>query len=163
MFSNWESCFSCVRELGQREENDLFAGYGADVVMQAQNLDAGGVFDHRLHDWPRRFDQLRSNLLEQIPSSLRRKRLGQLPFGRSQHALEADDEEIANQMGVNVFRSSPHVLLLEAADPVANGGFDFSLRFHNDLDGSYPGSGTCELARRNPLVFVDLELLPRQL
>ena len=63
---------------------------------------------------------------------LGRERLDQLLFGRGQNALEADHEEIADQVGVNVLGPAAHVFLLEAADPFADGGFDFSLRFHGD-------------------------------
>ena len=101
--------------------------------MEAQNLDAGDVLDHRPHDWARRFDQLRPDLLEQIPSSLWRERLGQLLFGRGEHTLEADDEEIADQMGVNVFWTSTHVFLLEVTHPFTDSAFDFTLRFHSAL------------------------------
>ena len=61
---------------------------------------------------------------------LGRERLDQVLLGRGQDALEADDEQIADQVGADVLGSPAHVVLLEAADPFANGGFDFSLRFH---------------------------------
>ncbi len=44
--------------------------------------------------------------------------------------LEADHEEITDQVGVNVLGSPAHVFLFESADPFADGGFDFSLRFY---------------------------------
>ena len=50
-------------------------------------------------------------------------------------AQEADYEEVAEQVGMDVLGSPAHVLLLEAAHAVANGGLDFSLRFHSDLLG----------------------------
>jgi hypothetical protein len=53
-------------------------------------------------------------------------------FGRGQHALKADHEEIAEQMGANVLRSPAHVVLLEAANAFTNCGFDFSLSSHGD-------------------------------
>src|SRR5438132_7344909 len=49
---------------------------------------------------PRRFDQMGPNLLEQVPPLRGRKRLDQLLFGRSQNFLEADHEEITEQVGV---------------------------------------------------------------
>jgi hypothetical protein len=52
------------RRLGQGEEHHLFAGDGADIVMQAQHLDAGDFPDHFFHERPRRFDQMRPELLE---------------------------------------------------------------------------------------------------
>ena len=74
------------------------------------------------------------HLFEQVPPLLGRERLDQLLFGRGQDALEADHEQIADQVGVDVLGSPAHVFLLEAADPFADGGFDFSLRFHSDLE-----------------------------
>ena len=70
------------------------------------------------------------HLLQQIPPLLGRKRFDEMLLGRGQHALKADHEEIAEQVGENVLRSAAHVVLLEATDPFANGGFDFSLCFH---------------------------------
>jgi hypothetical protein len=49
-----------------------------------------------------------------------------------QHALKADHEEIAEQVGVNVLGASAHVVLLEATHSFTNGGFNFSLGFHSD-------------------------------
>ena len=66
--------------------------------MHAQHLDAGDLLDHRLHDRPGRFDQLGADLFEQISAFLGRERLDQLFFGRRQDALEADQEEIADQV-----------------------------------------------------------------
>ena len=108
---------------------------GADVVVQGQHLDAGDLLDHRFHDRPGRFDQMGPHLLEQVPPLLGRKRLDQMLFGRGQHALKADHEEIAEQVGVNVLGSPAHVVLLEATDSFANGGFDFSLGLHGNLHG----------------------------
>ena len=55
------------RCLGQGEQDDLFAGCGANVVVQTQHRDAGHLQHHRFQEWPRQLDQLRSHLLEQIP------------------------------------------------------------------------------------------------
>ena len=43
------------------------------------------------------------------------KRLDQVLLGGGQDPLQADDEEIAEQVGVDVLGASPHVILLEAA------------------------------------------------
>ena len=51
-------CFAGTGRLGEGEEHDLLAGDGADVMVQAQHLDAGDVLDHRLAQRPRRRDQL---------------------------------------------------------------------------------------------------------
>ena len=76
-------------------------------MVQAQHLDAGDFLDHRLHDRPRRFDQLRPDLFEQVPLLLGRQRLDQLLFRRGQNALKADNEEIPDEVGVNVFGARP--------------------------------------------------------
>jgi hypothetical protein len=55
-------------------------------------------------------------------------------FGRRQNALQADHEQVAEQMGVDVLGSPAHEILLEATDSVANRGFDFTLRLHGDHD-----------------------------
>src|SRR5579871_1040125 len=65
--------FAERRRLGQGEEQDLFAGAGADVVVQAHHLGAGGLLHQRLHDGPRRLDQMGAYLLEQVPPLLGRE------------------------------------------------------------------------------------------
>ncbi len=63
-----------------------------------------------------------------------RKRFHQLLLGRGQNALEAHQQEIAKQVGVNVLGSAAHVLLLEASDRFTDGGLDLSLRLHGGLE-----------------------------
>jgi hypothetical protein len=46
--------------------------------------------------------------------------------------VEADHEEITDQVGVDVLGSAPHVFLFKASHPFADRGFDFSLRFHDE-------------------------------
>ena len=82
-----------MRKAGQGEEHDLFAGDGADVVVQAEPLDAGGLLDHRFQERPGRFDQLGSYLLEQVSPFFGRERLDQMLFGRGQNALQADHDK----------------------------------------------------------------------
>ena len=53
-----------IGRLGQGEENDLLAGYCADVMVHGHDLDAGDLLDHRLHDWTGRFDQIGPHSLE---------------------------------------------------------------------------------------------------
>jgi hypothetical protein len=57
-----------------------------------------------------------------------------LLFGRRQDALETDHEQVPDQVSVNVLGPAAHVLLLKMIDPFTNGGFDFSLGFHDDLE-----------------------------
>ena len=45
---------------------------------------------------------------------------------RGQNPLEPDHKQIADQMGVNVFRAAAHALLRKAGHPPADSGFDFS-------------------------------------
>jgi hypothetical protein len=42
-----------------------------------------------------------------------------------------DHQEIAEEVGVDVLRSPAHVVLLEATDSLADGGFDLSLGSHD--------------------------------
>ena len=50
---------------------------------------------------PRRLDQMRTDLLQQIPSLLGGERLDELLLGRGQDPTEADRQEIAGQVGVD--------------------------------------------------------------
>jgi hypothetical protein len=124
--------------LGEGEHDDFFTGDGADVVVQALDLDAGDVLDHRLEQRPRRLEQVGSYLLEQVPPVLGRERLDQVLFGGGQDALEADHEEIADPVRADVLGSRAHIFLLEARDPVADGGLDLPLRLHGDSQGDPP-------------------------
>jgi hypothetical protein len=118
---------------GEGEQYDFLTRGGADVVVQAQDFDAGDVLDHRFQERPRRLEQMGPHLLEQVSSLLGWQRLDQMLFGGGQDALEADHEEIIDQVRADVFGSPAHVFLLEATDPLADGGFDFPLRFHGAL------------------------------
>jgi hypothetical protein len=122
-------CFAVREWLGQCQDNERFAGHGADVVVQAHYLDAGDLLDQRLHERLRRFDQMGPYLLEQVPPFLGRE-FGKLLFGGCQQTLEPDDDEIAEQVGVNVLGASAPVFLLKATDLFADGGLDLSLSFH---------------------------------
>jgi hypothetical protein len=73
---------------------------------------------------------------QQVPPLVRGERLDQLLFGRGQDALEADDEQITDQVGVDVLGAAAHVFLFKARDPFADGRFDFALCFHGDLAGA---------------------------
>jgi len=119
---------------GQDKDHDLFADGGADVVVQAQHLDAGGLLDQGLHGRPRGLDQMSPHLLQEVSALLAREGRDQVLFGGSQDALEPDHEKLADEVGVDVLGPPAHVLLFKAADPCTDGGFDLSLRFHNDLE-----------------------------
>ena len=70
-------------------------------MMQAHCLNASRLDDHCLKEWPRRFDQSRAHLFEQVPSFFMRECLDELLFGRRQDTLQTNDDEIADQMGVD--------------------------------------------------------------
>ena len=106
-----------IRRLGQGEENNLLACDGADVVVQAQHLDASDLLDYRFQYRPRRFDQVGPHLIEQVPAPIARKRLDQMLFGGGQNAVKADHEDISEQVGVNVRGTPAHVVPLEATAP----------------------------------------------
>ena len=112
------------RRLGQGEENDFLAGCGADVVVQAQHLAAGDLLDHRFHDRPRRLDQVRAYLFEQVSALLDRERLDQLLFGRGQHAPEADDERARLEERITILRGLIETLdlMFDAFGKVRTGG-----------------------------------------
>ena len=117
----------------QSKEHDFFAGGRADVVMQAQDFDAGRFLDHRFHHRSGQFDQLGADLLEQISSFFREKRFDQLLLGCGQHALKTDHEQIVDQVSLNILGATSHIFLLKPRDPLADRRFDFSLRLHNKL------------------------------
>ena len=118
---------------GQSEEHDLFAAGRADVVVQAQDFDAGGSFHHRVQDRPGEFDQLGADLFQQISALFGNERLDQVLFGGGQHATQSNQQQITEQMGLDILGATAHVFLLEARDPLADCGFDFSLRFHHQF------------------------------
>lgn len=55
------------------------------------------------------------------------RRVEDLPLRRSEHSLEADHHERAQEVAVDVFRPPADPLLLEPRDPFADGCLDFSL------------------------------------
>lgn len=55
-------------------------------------------------------------------------------FGGGQNARQADHEEITDQMRTDGLRFPAHVFLFEPGRPDGDGGFDVTLRFHDDLD-----------------------------
>ena len=73
--------------------------------MQAHHLDVGNVLDQRRIG--RRFRELEPHLFEQLPSLVGLERHDQGLFGCGQHALEANDDEVGNEEGVNIFGGRP--------------------------------------------------------
>ena len=62
------------------------------------------------------------------------------------YTLEADHEQITDQMGLNVLGAPAHEFLFKATDPLGNGGFDFALGFHE-------ASPTAKGADRRPAIL----------
>ena len=58
--------------------------------------------------------------------------LANLLLGYGQNALKTHDDEIAEQIGVDVFGAPAHVILLEATNPLADGSFDLSQSPHRN-------------------------------
>ena len=125
--------FADLRRVNQGEEHDLFAGHGADVMVQAEHFDAGDLLDHRLHQRPRRFEEMGPDLLEQVPPLLGRERLDEVLFGGGQDALEPDHDQVVDQVRVDVLGSAAHVFLFETAHALADGSLDLALRLQSDL------------------------------
>ena len=121
------------RRLGQRKHHNFFARERADVMVQANRLDSSDILDERFQHRPGRFDQLDAHLFEQVSALPGRKCLDEMLFCRGQNTVEADHQQVAEQVSMNVFWTTAHVLLLESRYPFANSGFDFSLGFHCDL------------------------------
>ena len=67
--------------MGQSEDDDFFAGRGADVVVHAHHFGAGHLLDHGSHDRPGRFNQMGANLFEQVSPFLGGERFDQVLFG----------------------------------------------------------------------------------
>jgi hypothetical protein len=121
------------RGVGQGKDHNLFAGGGADVVVQAQHLDAGDPLDQGFQGGLRRLDQMAPHLLQEVATLLVWKGLDQVLFGGGQDALEPDHKQVADQVGPDILGSPAHVILFEAADSFADGGFDFTLGFRGNL------------------------------
>jgi hypothetical protein len=122
--------------LCEREDDYLFAGDGADVVVKTDDFDAGDTFDHTFEEGACGFDELSPDLFQEIAALVGRHRLDQLLLGGGENAPEPHDEQIADDVGADVFGTSPHVFLLETAHSVTNGSLDLTLRFHRRLDCS---------------------------
>jgi hypothetical protein len=125
--------FAKQRRLDQGEKHDLFAGHRADIVMQADHFDPCDSFNHRRHGRPGDFDQMTSDLLEQISAFFGWQRLDQVLLRRGQDAIEAHHNQIIDEERVNLLGTAPHVFLLEAAHALRDGTLDFSLSFHARL------------------------------
>ena len=128
----WIPAYSLVRNRGRRLSG-CHPDTLVDCYLAGLRLDSF-VGRRRTPDAkPGRCDQMGPHLLQQVPPILSRKRLDEMLFGGSQYALKADHEEITEQVGANVLRSSAHVILFEATNSFTNGGFDFSLGLHGKL------------------------------
>ena len=59
---------------------------------------------------------------------------GKLLLGGRQQALQTHDDEIADQVGVNLFGTPSPIFLFKSTDSIADGGLDLSLGFHHAGD-----------------------------
>jgi hypothetical protein len=125
--------FAGHRRFSQCKEYDLFAGDGADVVVHADDLDAGDFPDQLLHERSSCLEKMFAYLLEQIAPFFGRQRFDQVLFGGSEYAMKANKDNVVDQVGANVLGTPAHVFLTKATDPFGDGRFDFSLRFHGDI------------------------------
>jgi hypothetical protein len=114
----------------QSENDDFFAGRGADVVMKADDLDAGNILNHDFHERPSDFDQMGPHLFEKFAPLFARQRFDHVLFGGGEDALEPHDEQIFDQVSMDVLGAAPHVFLFKARHSFTNGGFNFTDSFH---------------------------------
>ena len=90
--------FPKPRRFNQSKEHDFLAGDGADVVVHAHDLDAGDFVNHRFQQRSRGFEKMCTNLFEEVSPLFGRQRLDQVLFGGCQDALEADKENVVDQV-----------------------------------------------------------------
>ena len=81
------SSFAERRGLRKGKEHHLFSGNGTNVVMHAQDLDAGDLLDHGFHERAGGFDQVGAHLLEQVSALFGGKGLDQLLLRCGQDTL----------------------------------------------------------------------------
>jgi hypothetical protein len=85
-----------LRSVVKCENHNFFPGGGANVLMQANDVCAGSFVNHFHQNRPRLFDQLGSDLLEQVSPFFRRERLDKMLLRVRQDAAKADQYKIAN-------------------------------------------------------------------
>ena len=122
-------------------------GGGADVVVEAEDFYAGDAGDHGFHGGAGGFDEVGADLLEQVAALFAGEGFDELLFGGGEDALEADDQQVVDEMGADVAGAAAHVFLLEAAHAFADGGFDFTGCLHQGLANA-----------ENPLIFINAQL-----
>jgi len=116
--------------------------------MQARHASASDFLHERFEHRPRRFDELRADLFEQIPPFLRLQRFHQMLLGGGQHALQSDNQHIADQVRADILGPATHELLLKLRHPLADGGFDLSLRFHGGQALATAAAGGLQRSRQ---------------
>ena len=73
-----------------------------------------------------------ADLLEKVAAFFGREGFDQMLFGGGEDTLEADDDEIVDEVGVDVLGAAAHVLLFEAAHAFGDGALDFALGHHEE-------------------------------
>jgi hypothetical protein len=74
-----------------------------------------------------------ADFFEQIASFFVRQGLDELLFGGGQDTLQADDDQIADQVSLDVFRPPAQVLLREVRNPFADCRLNLALGLHFDI------------------------------
>jgi hypothetical protein len=99
-------------------------------LMQANDVCAGCVLNHLHQNRPRLFDQLGSDLLEQVSPFFRREPLDKMLLRVRQDAAKADQYKITNQVRVYVLGATAHEFLLKTRHPLADSSFNLAPCFH---------------------------------
>jgi hypothetical protein len=86
---------------------------GPACTCRRHQFDAGRLLDNRFQHWPRRFNQVTADLFEKVPPLLRRMSRDEALFGACRKALQADDEQIADQVRLDMLWAATNVILLE--------------------------------------------------
>jgi hypothetical protein len=89
--------FAHQRRFGQGKEYNLFTGDSADGVVHTDDLDAGDFPNHGFHERSGCFEKMFTHLFEQIAPFFGRQRFDQVLFGRSQHALKTNKDNVVDQ------------------------------------------------------------------
>jgi hypothetical protein len=95
-----------------------------------------------------------SNVFEKVAALLRRQSFDQLLFRGRQDSTQSNHEQIADQERLNILGTSSHKFLFKASHALANGGLNFALCLHANLNvhnGVKP-----ESARSNAAEFFGL-------
>lgn len=91
-----------TRQVNQSEDDNFLSGHGADVMVHTQHSDTRNLVDERFQHRASQFHQLLTCLLDQITAFLWRQSFAELSLGECQRALNANNQEIFDEVGVNL-------------------------------------------------------------